>query len=354
MLNQTLAKRNTWSPALGCLLLLLIPAAASAQTKGGAERDSKVVAVIDQKYVITQKDVDDSLGPKLGELEAQIYALRKNALESLITDRLLKETAKSKGLTVEQLKNSFLPEKVNITPLQVEEEYAKHAQSMGEMDEDEARQRIRVELEGLEKIRVYKAALASLRGAASVDVQLREPASKIILSGAGPTKGPNTAPVQIVEFSDFQCPYCKKANSLVGQVLKDYGPKVQFVYKHLPLAMHPDAFAAAQASVCAGDQGKFWEFHDRLFETTDLSVEALKKYAGELSLDVAGFNKCLESESSRSAVLKDLAEARRANVEGTPTFFINGKQARGVGSVEDLKRLIDAELGNAVAGNEAR
>ena len=102
------------------------------------------------------------------------------------------------------------------------------------------------------------------------------------------------------------------------------------------------------------ESGKFWEFHDRLFQSADLSVDVLRKYAGELSLNFPEFNKCLESESSRSAVLKDLAEARRVGVEATPTFFIHGKPVHGIGSADDLKRLIEAELMNAASGNEAR
>jgi protein-disulfide isomerase len=344
MLNKTLAPRQTSWLALSCLLLLLIPGATAAQTASDAGREAGVVAVIDQKYAITQKEVDDLIGPKLSELEAQIYALRRNALESILTERTLQAAAKAKGLTVEQLKESLLPAKVSVSQLAVEEEYSKHAQSMGQMSEDEAKQRIRVELEGLERIRVYKAALADIRNAAGVEVRLREPASRIVLSGGGPTKGPDNAPVQLVEFSDFQCPYCKNAQGFVRQVLQEYGGKVQFAYKHLPLTIHPDAFTSAQASVCAGNQGKFWEFHDRLFQSSDLSVDVLRKYAGELSLNVAEFNKCLESESSRSAVLKDLAEARRVGVEATPTFFINGQKREGALSLAELDEAIQPLL----------
>lgn len=351
MLKQNLAQRQLMWLALGCILLLA-PAAASAQSEAGAGR--QVVAVIDDKHVITQQEVDELLGPRLVALEEQIYALRKNAIEGLVTERLLRERARARGVTLEEYKDGLTPAKVNVTPLRVEEEYAKHAHSMGEMGEDEAKQRLKIELEGIEKLKAYKDALARIRGEARVLVTLPAPPSKVLLTAGGPTKGPDSAPVQLVEFSDFQCPYCKRAQGFLGEVLREYGAKVQHVFKHLPLTIHPEAFAAAQASYCAGRQGKFWEFHDRLFASDDLKAETLKKYAGELALDAAEFGACLESESSRAAVLKDMAEARRANVEGTPTFFINGKPARGIGTAEDLRRAIDAELRDAAAGEGSR
>lgn len=349
MLNKHLAQRPFAWLMLGCLLLLA-PAAAPAQTGGGEQ----VVAVIDGRHVITQKEVDDLLGQRLAALQEQVYALRKGALETLITERLLQEQARAKGVSVEELKDSLTPAKINIKPLQVEEEYARSAHSMGEMDEGEAKQRLKVQLEALEKIKAYKEALARIRSGAKVEVRLAEPAAASVVTASGPTKGPDSAPVQIVEFSDFQCPYCKRAHDFLGEVLREYGPKVQLVFKHLPLSIHPEAFASAQASHCAGEQGKFWEFHDRLFASDDLTAPALKKYAGELSLNTEEFNRCLDSEASRAAVLKDLAEARRANVEGTPTFFVNGRPVRGIGSAEALRKVIDDELKSVAEGAGSR
>lgn len=350
MLNKHLAQRPLAWLMLGCLLLLIAPAAASAQSGGGGQ----VVAVVNGKHNITQKEVDDLLGRRLTALQEQVYALRKSALETLITEALLKEQARAKGVTVEEIKDGLTPAKVNITPLRVEEEYARNAHSMGEMGEEEAKQRLKVELEAVEKIKAYKESLARIRGAAKVEVTLPEPDAKVFVTAGGPTKGPDSAPVQLVEFSDFQCPYCKRAHGFIGEVLREYGPKVQLVFKHLPLTIHPEAFASAQASHCAGAQGKFWEFHDRLFASDDLTAQALKKYAGELSLDAQEFSRCMDSESSRAAILKDLAEARRANVEGTPTFFVNGKPVRGIGSAADLRKVIDAELKSMAEGAGSR
>jgi protein-disulfide isomerase len=112
----------------------------------------------------------------------------------------------------------------------------------------------------------------------------------------------------------------------------------------MPLSIHPDAFKAAQASICANQQGRFWDFHDLLFGANDLSVQALKKYAVSLGLRMNEFESCLESEASSVSVRSDIQEALRADVQGTPTFFVNGRILRGMRTAEDLKNLIDIAL----------
>jgi len=147
-----------------------------------------------------------------------------------------------------------------------------------------------------------------------------------------------------VEFSDFQCPYCKQASGAVKRLLETYGGSVRLVFKQMPLSIHPDAFKAAQASVCANEQGRFWEFHDLLFGSNDLSVESLKKYAAGLRMKMNEFESCLNSEGSSASVKRDMQEAIRADVQGTPTFFVNGRILRGMRTGEDLKNLIDLAL----------
>src|SRR5262245_16592472 len=123
----------------------------------------------------------------------------------------------------------------------------------------------------------------------------------------------NAAPavVTITEFSDFQCPYCIRAASVVEQVRQTYGERVKVVFKQMPLPMHAHAFKAAQASVCAGEQGKFWEYHDRLFASNDLSVDSLKRIATDVGFNESEFSQCLASLNSRAAVDQDVAEAER-------------------------------------------
>src|SRR6266481_6051185 len=159
--------------------------------------------------------------------------------------------------------------------------------------------------------------------------------------GKAQTAGPA---VTITEFSDFQCPYCQRAAVVVEQLRQIYGDKVKFVFKQMPLPMHQYAFKAAEAAVIAQQQGKFWEYHDRLFAASDLSVNALKQIASEVGLKQDKFTQALDSDASRAAVEKDVQDARQLGVRGTPTFFVNGKIVRGAATLATLTRAIDDAL----------
>src|SRR5262249_31108018 len=143
--------------------------------------------------------------------------------------------------------------------------------------------------------------------------------------GQAPVHGPKNAPVTIVEFSDFQCPFCKKVVPTLHDIEKQYGVKVKVAFKHQPLPFHSNAKLAAVASVAAQEQGKFWEYHDKLFENQQaLDRASLERYAGELGLNVSKFKSALDSKKLEARVDADVAEATRSGVQGTPTFFING------------------------------
>lgn len=157
--------------------------------------------------------------------------------------------------------------------------------------------------------------------------------------------GNASSSVDFVEFSDFQCPACKAAEPTVKSLIEQYGDRVKFVYKHFPLTnIHPNAQKAAEASECAADQGKFWEFHDILFEKQDaLGVGSLKKYAADFGLDAEAFNACLDSGAMAQRVRKDLDEAKSKALRGTPSFLVNGKLVTGVTEL-NLKTAIEAAL----------
>ncbi len=149
----------------------------------------------------------------------------------------------------------------------------------------------------------------------------------------------------MVEFSDFQCPYCFAAHSTVKQVLAAYGDRIRFVYRNYPLANHPDARPAAEAAQCANEQDKFWQYHDRLFtDQTKLGDAGLKKSAADLGLDAEKFNACLDARKYKAAVDADIRDGDEAGVSGTPAFFINGRALVGAHPLDAFKRLIDEEL----------
>jgi protein-disulfide isomerase len=163
--------------------------------------------------------------------------------------------------------------------------------------------------------------------------------------GNSPVRGPQGAPVTIVEFSDYQCPFCARSEPLIKDVEKQYPERVRFVYKHLPLvSIHPNAMGASQAAIAAGKQGKFWEMHDLLFANQRaLQPDKLKEYAQQLGLDMAKFEADMESAEVKSIVQDDMTLSRTVGVRGTPTIFVNGKLVENR-SLDGLKQMIDPIL----------
>ena len=167
----------------------------------------------------------------------------------------------------------------------------------------------------------------------------------ITLTTADHIKGTKGAKVVMVEYSDFQCPFCGRAEPTVEQVLKDYAGKIEFVYRHFPLSFHENARPAALASECANEQGKFWEYHDTLYANQGAETAAdLVKYATDLKLDMTKFNDCVKTEKYASVVDGDEAQGGQYGVQGTPAFFINGKLLSGAQPYSAFKQMIDAAL----------
>ncbi|MCX8202556.1 MAG: DsbA family protein [Candidatus Micrarchaeota archaeon] len=165
------------------------------------------------------------------------------------------------------------------------------------------------------------------------------------LTGLEPRGNPD-APITIIEYSDFQCPFCSKVQPTIEQILKDYDGKVKIYYEQFPLTqIHPNAQKAAEASLLAAEQGKFWEYHDILFKNQDkLDVKYLKEYASQLGLDAEKFNYGLDSGIKAQTVNKNLQEGIKNGVQGTPTFFINGHILTGAQPYSVFKQIIDSEL----------
>jgi protein-disulfide isomerase len=159
-------------------------------------------------------------------------------------------------------------------------------------------------------------------------------------------RGDFNAQITLVEFSDFECPFCARHYPTLKKILEDYKGKVRLVYKHFPLSFHPNAQKAAEASECAVEQGKFWEYHDKIFENqaSGLSLEKFKQWAKELGLDTSKFNDCLDSGKYAQKVQADYQEGLQKGVNGTPTTFVNGQPLSGALPYESFKQIIDSIL----------
>jgi protein-disulfide isomerase len=172
-----------------------------------------------------------------------------------------------------------------------------------------------------------------------------------LVAGPVPAFGPENAKVKIVEFSDFECPFCSRAASAVHQLRQKFEKDVRFVFRQFPLPMHPNARPAAIASLEAEAQGKFWPFHDKLFEHQgELSREGLERHAQAVGLDMVRFKKALDDSTHNAAVDRDLKLGEGVRVNGTPTMFVNGKRVENPTDVAALSAMIEAELKAAPPG----
>ena len=288
---------------------------------------------------------------QIAKLEEQIYQLRQQKLEALIREKLLADEALKRGISVQALLDAEVTSKVPpVADQDIEAFYqANKAQIKGE--EAAVRQQIRSFLQNQKVSAQRETFVKSLRSQAKVAVYLKVPPvyrAEVSVAGA-PFKGPEAAPVTIVEVTDFHCPYCKRVQPTLNEVLLKYPDKVKLVFRDFPIdQLHPNARKAAEAARCANEQGKFWPYHDKLMAGgTDASPEKLKEYAKELELDAGAFEQCLASGKYRAAVQKDVDEGTRLGVNGTPAFFINGRMLSGAQPTDAFAKVIDEELSHS-------
>jgi protein-disulfide isomerase len=215
-------------------------------------------------------------------------------------------------------------------------------------DEAAAREQVRAYLQNQKLQAQREAYLKILRSQAKVVVHLKPPPvfRAAVSTDGAPFKGTATAPVTIIEFQDFHCPFCKRVQATIGELLARYGDKVKVVHRDFPIdSLHPQARKGHEAARCANEQGKFWAYHDMLFANAPkANPEQLKAYAQEVGLDPPPFEQCLSSGKYQGAVQQDVEEGSRAGVTGTPAFFINGRLVSGAQPLESFVRVIEDEL----------
>ena len=301
---------------------------------------------------ITQQQVDESLATRVYPLQQQLYAIRKTALENLIVSRLLEMEAATRRVPVDELRRQLTQGEISVTRAQVEEAFAQNASFFAAMSADEARERLRLDLENQARMKYYRAGLERLRKKWTVSVNLTPPVLALGLEdGLSPARGAVKPVVTIVEFSDFECRFCRDVQPTLKQILEQYGEQVRLVFKHLPLEGHRNAVPAARAAYCAADQDRFWQYHDALFAAGSLAPDVFEKIAAELGLGMARFKACLTSEQSRAGVVKDIETARSFRIDGTPSFLVNGKLLTGALSFAEFQKAIERELNQTSSRN---
>jgi protein-disulfide isomerase len=309
-----------------------------------------VVATIDGAP-ITSEELDRELVVKLNQLEDEIFDVRQEHLEEMIGKRLLETEAKRRGVAVDALLKQEVDGKL---PPVTEEEIAQfYLANKAQITADEAavKPRIKAYLEDQRRQDRREAFIGSLRKTAAVNVNLARPASRraMLETDGAPAKGPATAKVTIIEFSDFHCPYCRGVQPILSELMTKYGDRVRLVFRHFPVdQLHPSARRASEAAWCAQQQDKFWQYHDRLYLVgNDATPGTLSRIASDVGLDTTKFNACTSSKEAPAAVERDINQARRLNLNGTPTFFINGRPFIGRQPLESFTRVIDEELAHA-------
>ncbi len=306
------------------------------------------VAAKVEDQVVTLEELEKSLAPQLARLEEQKYKLMESKLEDMIAERLVAQEAKKRGVTMEELLKAEVSSKApEVTEAEVTAFILKNKSRL-QGETWALRPKVREYLENEKEVLQRRAYVASLRQAAKVTVFLQEPEPVRIpvSSGEAFVKGPKEAPVTIIEFSDFQCPFCRTVVPTVKELIRQYPTTLRWAFRDFPIAsLHPKAPKAAEAARCAGEQGKFWEYHDLLFDSqTQATVEDFKQFADQLKLDPKNFEQCLDSGKQQAAVQSDVEEGARLGITGTPTFFINGRMLVGAQSLESFRRIIEAEL----------
>jgi protein-disulfide isomerase len=304
----------------------------------------KTVATVNG-HPITQQQVD-------AKIAAQLYELRRQALDEIINNYVVEQAARKAGLKPEQYLDRQL--KANTHPVSEAEAKQFYDQHKAQLDAqtggrsfDQIKTRLIAALQHQQTEEGEAQLIQRLRANSPVKVMLQAP--HVAVASAGhPTAGSSSAPVTIVEFSDFQCPFCRAAEGPLKEVRQKYKQQVKLVYLDFPLGFHPHAMDAARAARCAADQDKFWQFHDALFaDQKKLSPTDLKQTAAKLGLNTATFDACFDKGLHDTSIRQDMAQGRTLGVTGTPTFFINGRELVGAQPPDKFDEAIDEELARA-------
>lgn len=283
--------------------------------------------------------------PQLFQARSGFYEVQRKAIQEFADEILLEQQAKKEGVTVAELLEKRVNSKVdkNISDESLRVYY-------DGIDTHEPFEKIRDKIvQHLNQKRANKAKAAyveTLRKQTEVAIRLAPPRTQVSLKDV-PIRGRADSSVVLVEFADYECPYCQQSQPVLDRIIAEYKDKVAFVYKDAPLPMHANAQKASEAAHCAGAQGKYWEYHDLLASAKEFELPTLKDRARKLALDGAAFDKCLDSGDKAAVVKASLEEAQSLGLQGTPSFFLNGRFFSGLMSYEKLRDLVEEELKSA-------
>ena len=337
--------------ALVLLVCLAVPATIScasppSQAEVPSDDEGEVAAVVAGE-TISMAELLEVARPQLSSIRQQEFQVLQDTLGRMINESLLEAEAGRRGLAVQAMLEQEAQNQV--PPVSDADVDAFYAQNKGQINQpkEEVVDKIRVTLLRQRQGERFQAFLKELRAAANVSIRLDPPRIDVATDG-DPSFGPESAPVTIIEFSDFQCPFCARVVPTLHAIRDRYGEKVRVVFRDYPLDFHQEAQKAAEAAQCADEQDRFWDYHDKLFENQKaLQVDQLKAHAASIGLDGDSFATCLDSGKFASEVKADFRDGAEAGVTGTPAFFVNGRFINGAQPLEAFVSVIEQELERA-------
>lgn len=297
---------------------------------------------------ILEKDLEAGIESDVYDAEMKVFEIKFAKLQAMLLEKFMNQDPNKKGLTNDEFLNKYIAKDVKVSEADIEK-FIKERQIPKDQLNPEIRERIKQYLEvEVKKVAVDKW-IAEKTRKTPVEVYLKKPQRPVfdVNIKDAPFKGSADAKVTIVEYSDFQCPFCSKASATVAEIEKKYGNKVKVVFKNFPLPFHSQARVAAEAALCANEQGSklFWKMHDAMFaDQSKLDKDNLLLTAKKIGVKEADFKTCLEATKYKAVIDTDMAEGQKLGIKSTPTFFINGKLVSGAQPVEVFSEVIDEEL----------
>lgn len=306
--------------------------------------DSAVLAKINGQP-ITDAEITERVKDRLAKVETQIYEIKKAGLDDMIEEKLLEAQAAAKKMSVDDLLEKEVEKKVEQpTESEIDAFYGIYKKRLKNKPLSEVKDQLVKQIKDNKKSSLYSKYIAQLKKGAKVEVLMTRPRAQVSVDD-DPSQGNPKAPITIIEFSDFQCPFCKKTRPTIQQIMDTYKGKVHYVFRDFPLSFHKQARKASEAANCSNEQGKYWEYNSKLWENQgDLEPEKLKEYAKALGLNEKKFVSCLDSGKYAEEIDKDIADGSKAGVSGTPAYFINGIFVSGAQPFDKFQEIIDEEL----------
>ncbi len=315
---------------------------AQATTATAPSTEQTVWAKINGESV-NDAEVYEQVKSRLKKLESQIFDIKRGGLNDVIEEKLLKSEADKRHVSVDDLlkKEAKVEEP---SEQEIQTFYSMFKEKFGDQTLDKVKPQLVAQIKSTRAAAVREQFIDKLKKDAKIEILMQRPRIEVSVDD-DPSQGKKDAPITLIEFSEYQCPFCKRTRPTIQKIMDTYKDKVQYVFRDFPLSFHKQAPVAALAANCANEQGKYWEYNKELFEQQpNLSDDNLKEYAKKLGLNTKKFDECLGSGKYQSEIDKDIQDGSNAGVTGTPAYFINGIFISGAQPFENFKEIIDEEL----------